>query len=340
MNFLKRLFLFLVVAFVFSSCSEESSDGKKNIAVFIPGTTSGSPVYRMLAEGVQKACEETSLGTATISEAGVNQAEWPAKLTALAASGEFDLIISANPSLPEMCHSISSSFPGQDFIILNGLLSGVVNIATVQYNQREQSYLAGYLAGLLSASKDEKYSRGNNKIALIAAQEYPDMNNILLPGYIEGAKAANPQVECVFKVTGSWSDAGKAAEIASSLYRSGVDVILPICGGGNQGVLSSAKENGFFVVWFDDSGYDLAPGYVAGSAIMAQDKLAYEETIKYLNGEIEFGTSRIVGCKEGFIDFDDKNPLFKGSVSEETYTKFMKELNRLRNGDFSLPVNN
>ena len=110
--------------------------------------------------------------------------------------------------------------------------------------------------------------------------------------------------------------------------------------GGNQGVLSSAKENGFFVVWFDDSGYDLAPGYVAGSAIMAQDKLAYEETIKYLNGEIEFGTSRIVGCKEGFIDFDDKNPLFKDSVSEETYTKFMKELNRLRNGDFSLPVNN
>ena len=294
-------------------------------AVFVPGVMANSPVYSMLAEGVSQAVLDYNENNNTnykveVIEAGTNQAEWGAKLTGLAAMKKFEVIFSSNPSIPDLAASITEIYPEQKFIILDSFYEGNPNIATVRFNQREQAYLAGYAAGLATTSKDSqmKFSNPQKKIALISAQEYPVMNEIILPGFIEGAKAVDNDIEVIFKIVGNWYDANKGAEISRSLYNEGVDVILPICGGASQGVIATAKELGFYISWFDDNGFSKAPGYVISSSAMEQEKMAYEVATKYFEGKIEFGTATTVDIKDGYVTLITDDPIFENNFLTNT----------------------
>ena len=219
------------IIFLLSStaCSKSTMPNKKSIAVFIPGIMADSPIYANLAKGVKEAVEQYNLKASDnkkvaveILEAGTNQAEWSAKITSLASTGKYDVIISSNPSLPELCAPLTEQFPLVKYILLDASINGNQNIAAISYNQKEQSYLTGYIAGLMSKS---------HKVGLIAAQEYPIMNNVLLPYYSLGAKAADKNTSVDFRIVGNWYDASKGAELTDAMCAAGVDVILPICGG-------------------------------------------------------------------------------------------------------------
>ncbi len=321
------------------------------IAVFVPGNISGSPVYEMLVRGAKKAAEEFNAAHQSdqsdgvsveldIIEAGTNQSEWGGKLTALTAEGKYDLIFSSNPSIPEIIAPLTSRFPEQRYIVLDALLEGNSSIATFRYNQREEAYLAGYMAALVTGSSAEagmKYANPQKKIGLIAAQEYPVMNNILLPSFIEGAQAAYPETEADFRIVGNWYDASKAAELARAMYNAGADVILPISGGANQGVISAAKELGFYITWFDDNGFAKAPGYVISSSVIRQDKLAEQALTDFLEGNIRFGTAKTFGMAEGYVDFVTDDPLYTAAVPEDIREQMAAVISDIRSGKILLP---
>ncbi len=338
----KWLAIFLCV-FLFFSCAQDPKNTHNKIAVFIPGVMANSPVYEMLAEGVTEAVEmwlsndEASQSTSVqVIEAGVNQAEWAAKITALAATGEYSVIISSNPSLPEIIEPLTSQFPQQQFIILDAFNEGNKNIATLRYNQREQAFVTGYAAALVSLS-DMEFANKEKRIGFIAAQEYPVMNNVLLPAFIEGAKAVDEQMIVDFRLVGNWYDATKGAELAKSLYESGADVILPIAGGAGVGVVSAARELGFYITWFDDNGFDKAPGYVVSSTALAQKRAAFELTTDFLNGEIDFGVAKTVGMSDGYVLFDTSDPLYIETLSQENRQKMEVLVDSIVDGMLQLP---
>lgn len=307
----KRIFaLVCAVLFLFVSCTKnEKKTDSLSIAIFVPGVVAGNAVYEMFVSGSEKAIEsyKTKENAKSLKyqviEAGTNQSEWSAKLTALCASEQWDLIFSSNPALPDILEPILKDFPNQKCIILDSYKTGIAGMQTVLYNQRQQAYLAGYAAAMVTTAKDLPYANSAKKIALIAAQEYPAMNDIMYPGFIEGARAYDPEIEVLFRIVGNWFDASKSYEIASSLYDLGVDVMLPIAGGASQGVISCAKDKSFYISWFDNEGYEKAPGYVISSAMMMQEKMAEQVLGNYLDGRAEFGTANIYGMEDGFIDF-------------------------------------
>ena len=337
--------LFFAIVLMLTGCSKKAEE-KKAVAVFVPGIVSGSPVYEMLVKGVQSGIEEYNAALkdgkeavkASIIEAGPNQAEWAQKLTATAATGEYSIIISSNPSLPELAVSVAQQFPEIKFIILDSHYEGNAQIFTVQYNQREQAYLAGYAAGLVTtADKDSmQYANAAKKIALVAAQEYPVMNNVIFPGFAEGAKAVDSDITVDFRIVGNWYDATKGAELARSLSQEGVDVILPIAGGASQGVLSAAKELGFYVTWFDDDGYAKAPGYVVSSTALKQDKMAEELTLKALKNEIKYGEAETVGIAEGYVEFVEDSEIYVSAVAEEIRNKISEKYSEIKEGKLLL----
>lgn len=338
-------FVFFACAFL-ASCFNGKAKNSISVAVFVPGIMADSPVYSMLAQGVQEgvaeyneAMPEEKKVKVTVLEAGTNQSEWAGKITALAASGLHDVIISSNPSLPDIVAPLTVQFPAQKFIILDAFHEGNQNIATVRYNQREQSYLTGYIAALVSASKNDglQYANPGHKIGLVAAQEYPVMNNIILPGFQEGAQAAVPGTTVDFRVVGNWYDATKGAELAKAMYKNGVDVILPICGGASQGVVSAAKELGFYITWFDDNGFIKAPGHIVSSSVMAQKRMAKEMVLDYLSGKTEFGKAKTVGIKEGYIDFVQDDDTYILTVPAEIREEMGKVVSSIKNGDLLLP---
>jgi riboflavin transport system substrate-binding protein len=304
-----------------------------DIAVFIPGAVAGSPLYQQLADGAQAAAEEYEFATAKTIEGGFNQGEWLDKVTELAASQEYELIVSSNPALPEICAKVANRFPQQKFLLFDGYLEGNDQIYTFRYEQREQAFLAGHMAGLISTAEDLPGANEKLRIGLVAGQEYPDMNDAIKPAFLEGARTVEDDIELDFRVVGNWYDASKAYELAKEMISTGVDVILPISGGANQGVLKAAEESGIYLLWYDSNGYDKAPGTILGSTAILQEKAAYEKTKAAIEGKLVFGKAVLVGVEEGWIRFIDDDPLYLEQVPRELRERQAAAIEKLSGGE-------
>lgn len=307
---------------------------KKSIAVFIPGILADSPIYSMLVDGVTNAVEQFNYGKnddektlVYVLEAGTNQAQWSSKLTSLAATKKYDVIISSNPSLPELVLPIIEQFPNQKFILMDAECAGNKNVYSVRYNQYEQAFITGYFAGLMSKS---------HKIALIAAQEYPVMNEIIYPYFEKGAKEAVKSTVCEFRIVGNWYDANKGAVIADALIKNGTDIILPICGGASQGVINSAVNNGAYITWFDNDGFDKAPGTIISSTVLKQREMADIVTANYLADLLLWGNADMVGVEDKYVSFIQNNQNYIDNVPEKIQKKMTKLISEIESGKYKI----
>ncbi|MCF6334543.1 MAG: BMP family ABC transporter substrate-binding protein [Spirochaetales bacterium] len=332
----------ILTVLFFSSCTKqtekkEAQSKDYSVALFIPGVVAGSPTYEMMVRGAKKAISEIPNGKIKVIEGGYNQGEWLEKLTVIAASREYDLIVSTNPAMPAISAEVSKQFPQQKFFLLDGFLEGNNSIYTFRYNQKEQGFLGGYFAGLVTTSTMEGANK-DLKIGLIAGQEYPDMMQAILPGFKAGAAAANTNISVDFRVVGNWYDAEKARSLAASIYDSGADIILTIAGGANQGVITAGRNLGKYVLMYDVSSYDDAPGIIAGSTIIRQEKAAYEKIKEAIAGKMKFGSADIADVKGGWVSFDNKHPLYQKNIPQDVKDKLQEMLNRFESGTLSLKM--
>ncbi|MFW6344685.1 MAG: BMP family ABC transporter substrate-binding protein, partial [Sediminispirochaetaceae bacterium] len=319
--------------------AEEAAQKEEfTIAVFIPGALAGSPLYQELADGAEKAAGEYDFAEAKVIEGGFNQGEWLDRITELAASEEYELIVSSNPALPEISAKVAERIPEQKFLLFDGYLEGNESIYTFRYNQREQAFLAGHMAGLVTTSEELSGSGEELKIGLVAGQEYPDMNDAIKPGYLEGARRVHEEIELDFRVVGNWYDASKAYELAKEMISGGVDVILPIAGGANQGVLKAVEENSIYAIWYDSNGYNKSPGRIMGNTAILQEDAVYEKTKEAIEGSLNYGEGLIVGVEEGWIDFIDDDPLYTEHVPESLRERQSEIVEMMKKGEISLPL--
>lgn len=309
----------IIIGILTVSCSKEQDDRSYAIAVFIPGVISGSPIYESLAEGVTSAAGADEGISYQIIEGGTNQGTWEEEISELAAGGSYDLIITSNPAMPAICASVAEKFPSQKFAVLDGYLQGNDQIYTLRYDQRQQALLSGHMAGLITTSSMVG-ANGQLVIGLIAGQEYPDMNEQILPAFLEGAQQVDQGISVEFRVVGNWYDAAKGAELTRSLIEQGVDVILPVAGGANQGVVTAAKDAGVYVLWIDANGYAQQPGTVAGSTEIEQQTAAAEVVARAAAGELPYGNADTVGIAEGYIRFIEDDQLYIETVPEDLRT--------------------
>jgi simple sugar transport system substrate-binding protein len=317
MEVIKKMVFCAAACIAVSAClgKGKSAAADGGIAVFIPGALSGSPTYELLAQGVRGAAENGGVAV-TVIEAGFNQAEWETKLTAAAASGKYRLIVSSNPSMPEIAAAVAAKFPAVRYMLFDGELAGNEAIYTLQYDKWAQAWALGFFAALQTADMG-----GGEAVGLVSAQHYPVMDEVILPAYLAGAKAARPDTRVDFRIVGHWSNPDKAMELADDMIANGVKVILTIAGGGNEGVVQAAASAGAKVLWFDTNAYSYRPGVIAACAATYQDKAAASRVMRFLEGGLTFGVAETVGFAEGYVDFIDDDPLYLSTVSEEVRTR-------------------
>ena len=336
-------FVLLIIALVFSSgCKGKSasSDAGKtfSVLVFITGVTAGSPAYELMAQGALDFAEKNGNVNVKIYEAGFNQAEWEQQLTEMVSGGNYDIVLGSNPSLPQLAANVGKMFPSQKFIITDAYFQGNPQIRTYLYNQYEQSLYLGYLAGLVTLSS-MPYANSQKKIGFIAAQEYPLLNRQMIPGFLDGARLVDPQIELDRRIIGSWADVNKAAELASAMMDMGVDVFTSIAGGASRGMIKTAADRGAYIVSYNINEYNLAQGLVVGCGIMEQKKLVMEILSDALEGKIEYGISQTVGLKEGYLGFILDDPGYINSLPQDIRVKFEAFLDDLGAGriDYAVP---
>jgi riboflavin transport system substrate-binding protein len=310
------------------------------VAVFVPGVVSGSPIYEQLVAGAKRAVAEVPGASLKVVEAGFNQAEWLGKLSALAAAGEFSLIVSSNAAIPDLCAQAAASFPAARFFVADSWLPGNKAIHTVLYNQLEQGYMVGFMAGLASSGQLSR-AAPTHKAGMIVAQHYPSLDKLIAPGFEKGLKAADPGALLETRVLGNWYDATKAAELANGLFDAGAAAILSIAGGAGQGVVSAAVSKGRYALWLDDdSGYRLAPGTVIGCAVLRQERLVYERVKALLaqgGSSPLFGTADVVGVRGGYVDFASNDPSYQ-ALPAGARKAMEEQIAKLKSGALVLPV--
>lgn len=322
------LLIGLCVGCLFAGGAKEE---KKNtsVLVFVTGVTAGSPSYELMVEGAQDFASTKTDVSIKVYEANFNQALWESQLTDLVATGNYDIVVASNPAMPEICLEVAKKFPKQKFILTDAYLEGNSQIATVLFNQYEQSLFLGYLAGLVTKS-ELPYANEQKTIGFITAQEYPLLNNHVLTGYTDGAHYVDPQIKVDFRVIGNWYDATKCAELTQSMLSNGVDVFAVIAGGADTGLFSTLKQKGAYVVYHNTNIYEKEPQSVIGCGLMGQRELVKELLEKAYNNELEYGKAEVVGLKEGYVSFVD-NPNLPKEISEPFYAF----LNNLKEGKIS-----
>jgi simple sugar transport system substrate-binding protein len=337
-HFVSCGFVLVLPLILLGSCAgKKEAPSSLSVLVYITGVMAGSPPYEMLAAGAEAFAAAHDNVRVKIYEAGFNQAEWEEQLSSLVAGGEYDLVLGSNPSLPEICASVGEKFPGQKFLITDAEYTGNPQISTWLYNQYEQSFYLGYLAGLVTTSGME-HANGAKRIGFIAAQEYPLLNKHIIPGFLEGARRVDPEIHLDFRVIGNWYDASKAAELTSSMINAGADVFAAIAGGAAQGMIRAAGEQGAYVVYHNTNEYSRAPGVIVGCGRMEQKKLVEEILGEVLAGKIQYGVSRTVGVREGYLDFIADDPGYSEYLPADIQERFKILMDDMRAGRISRTV--
>jgi simple sugar transport system substrate-binding protein len=339
---MKKIFILLLIFTTLLSCKDrkrnEAAVNKNfSVLVFITGVTAGSPSYELMAEGALEFARDNRNVTVKVYEAGFNQAEWESQLADMVSSGNYDLVLGTNPSLPELCANVAIKFPNQKFIITDAFYQGNPQIKTYLFNQYEQSLYLGYLAGLVSES-NMPYANRQKKIGFIAAQEYPLLTKQIIPGFLDGARLVDQAFELDRRIIGSWADANKAAELASSMIDNGVDVFTSIAGGAAAGLYKTVKERGAYAVCFNTNEYKQAPGYIVGCGIMEQKKLVIEILNNAFNGNIQYGIPVETGVKEGYLGFIDDDPAYNNNLPLQIRERFEEFFKGMREGHIKYTV--
>jgi basic membrane lipoprotein Med (substrate-binding protein (PBP1-ABC) superfamily) len=311
--------------------------GPVSVGIFVPGVTAGSPLYEQMVSGAQQVAAANPKLTVKVVEGGFDQSKWGEQVMSMAATGEYTYIMTSNPSMPAVSADVSKAYPKQKFIFLDATYTGNPNFYTVMYNQVEQGYIAGYLAGLVTTSSMQG-ANPDLRVGAVVAQEYPALTLEMIPGYQQGCKAVNPGITLDYRVIGNWYDANKAADLTNSMIDAGVDVILAIAGGASQGIITAAQARGKYVLYFDSDQYQLAPGTIVGCAILRQEKLVTEVLDRALAGTLPWGKAEAVDAKAGYVDLADTNPLYTNSLPADLRAKMDVVVQKLRSGALSLPI--
>jgi len=308
-----------------------------DVAIFVPGVVAGSPLYEQMVEGAEKAVAEYDHVSLKVIEAGFNQAEWTEKMNSLAATGEYEVIVTSNPAMPFVSMEVAGNFPDQKWLNVDAYFDGHPQFYTLLYNQVEQAYFMGYLGGLVTKSSMPG-ANPDLKAGMVVAQEYPALTKMMKPGYEMGLKAVDPSIIIDYRVIGNWYDANKAADLTNSMIDAGVDVIVTIAGGANEGVIKAAQARGKYVLYFDSNEYKIAPGTIVGCSVLDQKRAVYERLKMAIEGTLPYGKARIVNVRDGYVNFADDDPLYINNVPENVRKKMDLIVKKMRSGELSFEV--
>lgn len=246
--------------------------------------------------GLQRAQKDLGVQVQTVDSR--TQADYESNLEALSEAGN-SLVVAVGINMKNAVEKVAPRHPQTKYAIIDASVNAP-NVRSLLFKEEEGSFLAGYLAGLMTKT---------NKIGFVGGMELPLIKKFEI-GYEAGAKQANPNVEMLpAKYTGSWDnvDDGKAA--ANVLFGQGADIVYHAAGKAGLGVIAAAKDQGKYAIGVDSEQDGIAPGHVLTSMIKHVDNAVYQTIKDVKDGKFTSG-DKVYDLKSGGV-----------GLSPMTYTK-------------------
>ena len=195
--------------------------------------------------------------------------------------------------------NVAPDFPDTNFAIIDFVVAQP-NVKSIVFKEHEGSYLVGLIAGMTTAS---------NTVGFVGGMDIPLIRRFGC-GYVQGVKAANPDINVIQNMTGNdpsaWNDPVKGGELTKAQIASGADVVYHAAGGTGVGVLQAAADAGILGIGVDANQNHLHPGSVLTSMLKRVDVAVYNS---FSEGE-DLNTSIVVlGLKEDGVGYalDENN---------------------------------
>jgi basic membrane protein A len=272
-----------------------ASAAEKPVALIIAQGGLGDQSYNDLAySGFKKALGAYKLeGKAVESKDVVAQA---ADILRRASDADFGLVVDLEYSHGDALQTVAKDYPKTDYVILNQVKSGD-NVASVLFQEQEGSYLAGALATLVAKDSSIKGMSGKPVIGVIGGTKSVGIDKFIV-GYIEGARAIDPNVEVKVAYSNNFGDPAVGLQMAKAMFDGGANVVYQVAGGTGLGVIQAAKEAGKFAIGVDTDQDGVAPGSVLTSMVKRTD-VAVETVMKdYAEGKFPGGKTVTLGLAQ------------------------------------------
>lgn len=254
------------------------------------------------AAGLDKAKSEFNV-EAQESEAtdGEPESAREERLTQMAEAG-YNPVIAVGFAYAPAIEKVAPQFPDTQFGIIDSADAQGPNIANLMFTEHEGSFLVGAAAALKSTSGTIGYVGGVN-VPLIVKFE---------AGYVQGAKAVNPDIE--IKSTyltqppdfSGFADPGKGKTAAEGMFDAGADIVYHAAGGSGMGVFQAAKAAGGLAIGVDSDQFETVgddlKNVVMTSMLKKVDVAVYDYIKSFVDGSPLTG-ELVFDLKSGGVDF-------------------------------------
>ncbi|MCY1713425.1 BMP family lipoprotein [Caproiciproducens galactitolivorans] len=355
MKFGKRLLSAILVlamslTFVLTGCSSEESQGsaaasgstaqsgtekagkKLNVAILLNGTLGDKAFFDSAANGAKMM--ESELGCTTkVIEMTADETKWLPALTDASENPDYDIIIVGTWQMAEKLAQIAAQYPDKKYIIFDSSVDykdgKCKNVYSIEYKQNECSYLAG-VAGALSTK--------TGKIGFVGGMENTVINDFLV-GYIQGAKAANPNIKVLTSYVGNFTDTAHAKELTLAQINQGADVVFQAASNAGLGVIDGCTAKGKFVIGVDSDqalafqSSDPAKANAVLTSALKRVDISITKAVKEAQaGTLKFGEAETLGLADNCVGLGTYN---KG-VSKDVQDKVTEFAEKIKSGSIKV----
>lgn len=297
--------------------SDSGSGDKKKVAIFLDGPINdggwGASCYKAMTDAAAE------LGWDTAYSESIAQSDWATTMENYIDQG-YSLIFAPGNQYTDAVKQVAQDNPDAKFCILNDTVQ-TDNIESLMPDTKQIGLLAGALAGLISKT---------NQIGFIGGVEL-DTTKDKLDNYTKAAQKVNPSIQVTSAYAGSFSDAAKGKELATSMVNNNnVDVMF----GDASIVDTGAREalSGF------GGKFDIGQPGDLGSAddpLIANSVVTDNKTmLKQAMQDIEAGT---YGNKVIYGDLSNggvSTGTFSSIVTSDQQAKYQEYVEQIKAGSF------
>ena len=175
-----------------------------------------------------------------------DQPKWQQTINDVAAEGKYDLIICGTYQMPDYLKEAATAYPDQKFLIYDDTtyVGDNSNVVNVSYRQNDMGYLIGVFAASMTSQTDVENMNPEKVLGFIGGIDSPVINDFLY-GFLEGAKATDPEIKVDTRYVNSYADTATAKEMGLAMINDNkVDIIWGVAGLSGNGGAEAALETG------------------------------------------------------------------------------------------------
>lgn len=229
--------------------------GAFKVGLLTPGPISDGGWNAGAYEALQEIKKD--LGAQVSNQQVATPAEFEQGFRGYAEQG-FDLVFGHGFEFQDPALRAAKDFPNTRFVVSSGGVSAK-NVASLQFDLDQATYLAGMLAASLSKT---------GRAGCIGGIELPVIKKTF-DGFIEGAKSVNPDFIVSTAYTGNFEDVAAARAAASAMISQGADFLIHNADAAGLGVFQAAKEHGVLAFGTNGDQSSAAPETVLASAVIS-----------------------------------------------------------------------